>query len=54
MTTPDRTEFAEYYLVVSHMNDTEQLIKDGGLLVVGAEFSLDTGVVDFFDEHDGA
>ena len=27
----------------------EQLIQDDGLLVVGAEFSLETGVVDFFD-----
>jgi carbonic anhydrase len=27
----------------------EQLIQDQGLLVVGAEYSLETGVVDFFD-----
>jgi carbonic anhydrase len=27
----------------------EQLIKDDGLLVVGAEYSLETGEVDFFD-----
>lgn len=27
----------------------EQLIKDDGLLVVGAEYSLETGVVEFFD-----
>jgi carbonic anhydrase len=27
----------------------EQLIQDEGLMVVGAEYSLDTGVVDFFD-----
>ena len=27
----------------------EQLIQDNGLLVVGAEYSLETGVVDFFD-----
>jgi len=27
----------------------ERLIKDNGLLVVGAEYSLETGVVDFFD-----
>jgi carbonic anhydrase len=27
----------------------EQLIKQAGLLVVGAEYSLETGVVDFFD-----
>jgi carbonic anhydrase len=27
----------------------EQLIRDDGLLVVGAEYSLETGVVDFFD-----
>lgn len=28
----------------------EQLIKDGGLLVVGAEYSLETGLVEFFPE----
>ena len=27
----------------------EQLIRDDGLLVVGAEYSLETGVVTFFD-----
>lgn len=27
----------------------EELIRDDGLLVVGAEYSLDTGMVDFFD-----
>lgn len=27
----------------------EQLIREGGLLVVGAEYSLETGAVDFFD-----
>jgi carbonic anhydrase len=27
----------------------EQLIEEDGLVVVGAEYSLDTGVVDFFD-----
>jgi carbonic anhydrase len=27
----------------------EQLIKDEGLVVVGAEYSLETGVVDFFN-----
>jgi carbonic anhydrase len=27
----------------------EQLIQDDGLRVVGAEYSLETGVVDFFD-----
>jgi carbonic anhydrase len=27
----------------------EQLIRTEGLLVVGAEYSLETGVVDFFD-----
>ena len=27
----------------------EQLIKNDGLMVVGAEYSLDTGLVDFFD-----
>jgi carbonic anhydrase len=30
----------------------EQLIQDDGLLVVGAEYSLETGFVDFFDEPD--
>jgi carbonic anhydrase len=28
----------------------EQLIQSNGLLVVGAEYSLETGVVDFFDD----
>ncbi|MCR4339304.1 MAG: carbonic anhydrase [Gemmatimonadaceae bacterium] len=28
----------------------EQLIRDEGLVVVGAEYSLETGVVDFFDD----
>jgi len=27
----------------------EQLIQTEGLLVVGAEYSLETGIVDFFD-----
>ena len=27
----------------------EQLIRNDGLLVVGAEYSLETGVVEFFD-----
>ncbi len=27
----------------------EQLIKEEGLLIVGAEYSLETGEVDFFD-----
>jgi len=27
----------------------ENLIRNAGLLVVGAEYSLETGVVDFFD-----
>jgi carbonic anhydrase len=27
----------------------EQLIQNAGLMVVGAEYSLQTGVVDFFD-----
>ncbi len=27
----------------------EQLIQEDGLLVVGAEYSLETGVVDFFE-----
>jgi carbonic anhydrase len=30
----------------------EQLIKEKGLLVVGAEYSLETGIVDFFDGAD--
>ena len=38
---------------VSHLRHgsevLEQLIQDDGLLVVGAEYSLDTGVVEFFD-----
>lgn len=32
----------------------EQLIQSAGLLVVGAEYSLETGVVDFFDGVPGA
>lgn len=32
----------------------EQLIKEDGLLVVGAEYSLETGVVDFFDGVPGS
>lgn len=28
----------------------EQLIRDNGLLVVGAEYSLETGIVEFFDD----
>jgi carbonic anhydrase len=32
----------------------EQLIPEKGLLVVGAEYSLETGVVDFFDGAPGA
>jgi len=39
---------------VSHLRHgsplLEQLIMDEGLLVVGAEYSLETGVVEFFDE----
>jgi carbonic anhydrase len=27
----------------------EQLIADNGLAIVGAEYSLETGVVEFFD-----
>ncbi|MDE2150106.1 MAG: carbonic anhydrase [Gammaproteobacteria bacterium] len=41
---------------VSHLRHgseiLEQLIRDDGLLVVGAEYSLDTGVVEFFDGID--
>jgi carbonic anhydrase len=32
----------------------EQLIQDDGLLVVGAEYSLETGIVEFFDRHGGS
>jgi carbonic anhydrase len=32
----------------------EQLIQKAGLMVVGAEYSLETGVVDFFDGLSGA
>jgi carbonic anhydrase len=32
----------------------EQLIQDDGLLVVGAEYSLETGLVDFFDVPEAA
>jgi carbonic anhydrase len=32
----------------------EQLILDQGLLVVGAEYSLETGAVDFFDGAPGS
>ena len=32
----------------------EQLIQNEGLMVVGAEYSLDTGEVDFFDGSEGA
>ena len=28
----------------------EKLIKEDALLIVGSEYSLETGVVDFFDE----
>jgi carbonic anhydrase len=42
-----------YYL--RHESATlDQLIRDDGLMVVGAEYSLDTGVVDFFDGLEGA
>lgn len=43
---------------VSHLRHgsqvLEQLIQDRGLLVVGAEYSLETGVVDFFEVPPGA
>jgi carbonic anhydrase len=32
----------------------EQLIQRNGLLVVGAEYSLETGMVEFFDGVDQA
>jgi carbonic anhydrase len=32
----------------------EQLIQDEGLVVVGAEYSLETGVVEFFDSAPAA
>jgi carbonic anhydrase len=42
---------------VSHLRHgsevLENLIRNDGLVVVGAEYSLDTGVVDFFDEVEG-
>ncbi|MFI5317217.1 MAG: carbonic anhydrase [Myxococcota bacterium] len=42
---------------VSHLRHgsevLEQLIEDEGLLVVGAEYSLDSGVVEFFDDATG-
>jgi carbonic anhydrase len=38
---------------VSHLRHgsplIEQLVQSSGLLVVGAEYSLETGLVDFFD-----
>ncbi len=27
----------------------EQMLNDGALMIVGAEYSLETGLVDFFD-----
>jgi carbonic anhydrase len=30
----------------------EQLVQSNGLMVVGAEYSLETGMVDFFDHAD--
>lgn len=32
----------------------EQLIKRNGLVIVGAEYSLETGVVEFFDDEKAA
>ena len=32
----------------------ENLIQNDGLMIVGAEYSLDTGEVDFFDGIEGA
>jgi carbonic anhydrase len=32
----------------------EQLVHNDGLLIVGAEYSLETGIVDFFDNMPGA
>jgi carbonic anhydrase len=32
----------------------ERLIRDDGLMVVGAEYSLETGIVEFFDGLPGA
>jgi carbonic anhydrase len=44
---------ANIYASVDHLRHgspvLEQLIRDDGLLVVGAEYSLDTGLVEFFD-----
>ena len=33
-----------------HSTSLQQLIENDGLMVVGAEYSLETGIVDFFDE----
>ena len=32
----------------------EGLVRDGNLVIVGAEYNLDTGVVDFFEGLPGA
>lgn len=32
----------------------ERLIRDDGMLIIGAEYSLETGVVNFLDEHPGS
>ena len=49
----DRAVRANIQSSVDHLRHgsavLEQLIRDEGLLVVGAEYSLDTGVVEFFD-----
>jgi len=49
----DRAVRANIRTSVDHLRHgsqvLEELIQDNGLLVVGAEYSLETGVVDFFD-----
>ena len=48
---------ANVLMAVEHLRHgseiLEQLIRTEGLLVVGAEYSLETGTVDFFDTHGG-
>jgi carbonic anhydrase len=49
----DHAVRANVRVSMSHLRNgsdiLEQLIRDEGLLVVGAEYSLDSGVVEFFD-----
>ncbi len=45
---------ANVHMSVDHLRHgskiLEQLIERDGLVVVGAEYSLDTGIVEFFDQ----